>query len=109
MLNTIILQAAQQGLDWSFYVRMIHISASFYFLFSRPQQKQKKKIQEERSKLEKGSQVITQGGIYGKVREVKENVFVIEITDNVKITVDKNCVYHASDPQAAIENAQNQK
>ena len=109
MLNTIILQAAQQGLDWSFFVMMILIIAIFYFLFIRPQQKRQKKIQEERSKLEKGSQVITQDGIYGKVREVKDNVFVIEITDNVKITVDKNCVYPASDPQAAIENAQNQK
>ena len=109
MLNTIILQAAQQGLDWSFFVMMILIIAIFYFLFIRPQQKRQNKIQEERSNLEKGSQVITQGGIYGKVREVKDNVFVIEITDNVKITVDKNCVYPASDPQAAIENAQNQK
>lgn len=110
MLNTILLQeASPAGSGLSSLIMIVALIAIFYFLMIRPQQKRQKKVREERDKLEKGSSVITSGGIYGKLREKKDNVMVVEIANGVKITVDKNCVYAASDPEAAIMDANAQK
>ena len=48
--------------------------------------------------MENGKSVITQGGIYGKIREVKDNYVILEIADGVKIKVNKNMVFDSSDP-----------
>lgn len=102
--NTIYLQA-QSGTGMSSLIMIVAMIAIFYFFMIRPQNKRQKKIREEREKLDKGSRVITSGGIYGKVREKRDTTFVVEIADGVKITVDKNSVYAASDPEAAIQDA----
>ena len=47
--------------------------------------------------MKAGDNVITAGGIYGKIKEVKENTLLIEISDNVRIKVDKNSVYLTAD------------
>ncbi len=64
----------------------------FYFFMIRPQQKKQKQIEEYRSKLSKGDKIITIGGLHGKIVDVQEKVFVIEIADNVKITIEKAAV-----------------
>lgn len=64
----------------------------FYFFMIRPQQKKQKQIEEYRSKLSKGDKVITIGGLHGKIVDVQEKVFVIEIADNVRITIEKAAV-----------------
>lgn len=64
----------------------------FYFFMIRPQQKKQKQIEEYRSKLAKGDKVITIGGLHGKIVDVQEKVFVIEIADGVKITIEKAAV-----------------
>lgn len=108
-LNYILLQeAAAEAGGFSGIFMIIILIVIFYFFMIRPQNKRQKKIREERAKLDKGSRVFTQGGIYGKVVEVKDTTFVVEIAPNVKISVDKNCVYAAADADAAILDAQNQ-
>ncbi|MBP5663610.1 MAG: preprotein translocase subunit YajC [Bacteroidales bacterium] len=64
----------------------------FYFFMIRPQQKKQKQIEEYRSKLSKGDKIITIGGLHGKITDVQEKVFVIEIADGVKITIEKAAV-----------------
>lgn len=90
---------------WNMIIMMVLIFAIMYFMMIRPQQKRQKKVQEERSKLDKGSKVVTQGGIVGKVREVKDNYFVIEIADGVKITVLKEYVFAMPDTDEAKAEA----
>lgn len=109
MLNTILLQESAAGSGMSSLIMIVAMIAIFYFFMIRPQQKKQKKIREEREKLDKGSSVITSGGIYGKIREKRDNVVIVEIANGVKITVDKNCIYAASDPEAAIQDANAQK
>ena len=98
MLNLIFLQAApaaqgaQQG-GWSFWVMMIAIFVIFYFFMIRPQTKRQKEIKKFQDSLENGKTVITQGGIYGRIREVKDNYVLVEIADGVKIRVNKNMVF----------------
>ena len=98
MLNLIFLQAAPaaqgaQQSSWSFWVMMIVIFVIFYFFMIRPQTKRQKEIKKFQDSLENGKTVITQGGIYGRVREVKDNYVLIEIADGVKIRVNKNMVF----------------
>ena len=56
----------------------------------RPQKKRQKELKEYRDNLKKGDKVITAGGIYGTIAEVKENYVLLEVDTNVKIRVDKS-------------------
>lgn len=108
--NSILLQAAQaQGADFSGIIMIVVLIVIFYFFMIRPQNKRQKKIREEREKLAKGSKVFTQGGIYGRVADVKETTFVIEIAPGVKVSVDKNSVYAAADAEDAQQAAANKQ
>ncbi len=97
MLTTILLQAATaegaQGAGWMNMVMLLLIFVIFYFFMIRPQTKRQKEIKKFQDSLENGKTVITQGGIYGRVREVKDNYVLIEIADGVKIRVNKNMVF----------------
>ena len=58
-----------------------------YFMVIRPQQKKAKDHQDMLSKLKRNDEVMTSGGIYGKVIDLKERVVTLEIAPNVKIKV----------------------
>ncbi|MDD2244199.1 MAG: preprotein translocase subunit YajC [Dysgonamonadaceae bacterium] len=94
----ILLQAAtgsQNGLGASLLM-MVAIIAIFYFFMIRPQQKKQKEIEKTRNAMTVGDKVVTAGGIHGRIREVGDTYFVIEIADNVKIKVEKGSVYAAA-------------
>ena len=108
MLSTILLQLGgaategAQGNQWSFWIMMILIFVVFYFFMIRPQTKKQKELQKQREEMKKGDKVITAGGIYGEIKEVKETYFLITIDKDVVIRVDKNSVYaSAEDAQPA--------
>lgn len=61
----------------------------FYFLFIRPQTKRAKEHRAMLQKLEKGDEVITSGGILGKIVDVSENYFTLEIANGVQIKIQK--------------------
>ena len=113
MLDFIFLQAAtaadgaaQQGGGWSFWVMMILIFVVFYFFMIRPQQKKQKELQKQREALKKGDKVITAGGIYGNIKEVQETTFLIEVSKDVTLKVDKGSVYvEIGRAQQAPQNA----
>ncbi|WP_302948162.1 preprotein translocase subunit YajC [Alistipes indistinctus] len=88
---TIMLQAAGGG-SAQFLIMMVLIFGVMYFLMIRPQQKKQKELVKFRNALEKGQKIVTAGGIYGTVKEVKEGYVLIEVDSNVAIRVDKNMV-----------------
>ena len=96
-LSTILLQAQAQSSGWTSIIMMVALIAIFYFFMIRPQQKRQKEIQKAREALASGDKVSTAGGIYGKVKEVNEKYFVIEIAENTRIRVAKDSVYPAAD------------
>ena len=59
----------------------------------RPQTKKQKELQEQRNSMKKGDKVVTAGGIYGEIKEVQENTFIITIAKDVTIKVSKESVY----------------
>ena len=95
MINSILLQAGAAGSGMSSILMIVALIAIFYFFMIRPQSQKQKKINNFRSGLQKGDKVMTAGGIYGKIREVKDKVVVLEISDGMRITIDKNSIYES--------------
>ena len=70
------------------FIPLILIFAIMYFLLIRPQQKKVKEHQNMVASLRRGDQVVTQGGLIGKVTKVKEdNEIEVEVSDGVKVRV----------------------
>ena len=65
----------------------ILIFVIMYFMVIRPQQKKAKEHQELLNKLKKNDEVMTSGGIYGKVIDLKDTIVTIEVAPNVRIRV----------------------
>jgi preprotein translocase subunit YajC len=70
------------------FVPLLLIFAIMYFLLIRPQQKKMKEHQNMVSSLRRGDQVVTQGGLIGKVTKVKDdNEIEVELAEGVKVRV----------------------
>ena len=90
-----LLQAsapAAQGSGLSMWIMLALIFVVMWFFMIRPQRKQQKELENFRNALKKGDKVVTIGGIYGTVCEIKENSVLIEVDNNVKIRVSKQAL-----------------
>ena len=94
MIMITILQAAagQQGGGWQMWIMLALIFVVMWFFMIRPQRKQQKELRNFRDSLKKGDKVVTIGGIYGTVCEIKEGSILIEVDNNVKIRVSKQAL-----------------
>ena len=82
--------AAQPGIEGMLFP--LGILVFFYFLFLRPQAKRTKEKKEMMATLKKGTEVVTSGGILGKVVDFDDNFVKIEICDNTFIQVQRQSV-----------------
>lgn len=71
------------------FLPIILIFVIFYFLLIRPQQKQKKEHQNLLSNLKEGDNVLTSGGIYGRITGIKDDRITVEISDKVRVKVNR--------------------
>ena len=68
----------------------VAILGVFYLLLIRPQRKKDKQIQEMRSNIKEGDEILTIGGIYGKVLNIKDDTITIEVgADKTKLKIAK--------------------
>lgn len=74
------------------FLPLIIIFAIFYFILIRPQQQRQKKHKEMLESLKVGDKVITIGGIYGVIRDIKGDVFTLEISKDIKINTTRNAI-----------------
>ena len=74
------------------WVMLLLIFVVMWFFMIRPQRKQQKELQKFRDSLKKGDKVVTIGGIYGTVVELKDKSVLIEVDKDVKIRVDRNAL-----------------
>lgn len=96
MLLFTFLQAAEgaQGNSmWSMVLMMGGLFVVMYLFMIRPQQKKQKELKKMREALGKGDKVITAGGIYGVIVDIKENYVILEVDSNVKIRVDRTTIF----------------
>ncbi len=84
--------AAGQGNALVTFLPLVLVFVVFYFFMIRPQMKKQKEMNNYRSSLKKGDKVITTGGIYGRVNEVRDNYIFMDAGGDVKLKVDKNAL-----------------
>lgn len=85
-------EGAAGGMDWRFIMMMLLIFVVLWFFMIRPQQKRQKELNNFRNSLQKGMKIITAGGIYGTIKEIKDNSVLVEVDSNVTLRVDKSMV-----------------
>jgi preprotein translocase subunit YajC len=72
-------QAAPPGPDMGFFLMMGSIFAIFYFLVIRPQQRQRRELEQAVKSAAKGDQVVTSGGLHGRIVATDDDSFTVEI------------------------------
>lgn len=93
----------------SFFVPMFFIIVVFYFLVFRPQQKQQKEQKGMLEALKKGEKVLTTGGIYGTVMQVKGGILELKISEGVKVELSKSAVTKVISPENKEPSTENQR
>ncbi len=83
---------AQQQPGWAGLVLPLAIFAFFYFLFIWPQQRRAKEHKKMVASIGKGAEVVTNGGILGRVVDLDENFVVLEVSDGIYLQVQRNAI-----------------
>ena len=84
--------AAQATPDWTSFLPLIVIFVLFWFMLIRPQMKQAKEQRKLIEALQKGDEVVTQGGMVGKITKVGEAYVTLEIAQGTEVVVQKPAV-----------------
>lgn len=84
--------AAGQGSPFPSIIMLLVLFALFYFLLIRPQQKRAKEHREMTEKLTKGDEVMTQGGILGRITNVSDTFITLEIAEGTEVKMQRGAV-----------------
>ena len=104
-LSPVIAEAApQQGGGMSLIIMMVVLFGLMYFMMIRPQMKRQKEHKALVSALAKGDEVVTNGGMAGRVEEVGETFITVEIATNVKVKLQKSAVQQVL-PKGSLKSA----
>jgi len=93
----------QGGGLFGLLVPMVIVFGVFYLLLIRPQQKQQKKVKAMLEAMQKGDDVITRGGIHGRIHGLADNLVTLEIADNVRIKINKEHIGVVKGKEAALQ------
>lgn len=103
MLSTVLLQAGSGG-GLGMFVPMLLIFVVFYFFMIRPQMKKQKEHKKYIEELGLNAKVVTTAGIHGRIVEVGDTTFVIDVGSGVRIRFDKSAVALDASKAANAEN-----
>ena len=98
-----------QGGGFMGLMPLMIIFVIFYFLLIRPQQKKTKEHQGMIDSLKEGDQVVTNGGIYGRLTKIEESTVVVEIADRVRIKVSRPSISGLTQDAPVVTNNKNDK
>ena len=88
-----------------FMAQMLLIFAIFYFLLIRPQAKERQRHEQMLTGIKKGDEIVTNGGIIGKVVHVEEKRLTIKTAENTRLTVDRGRIASVVDAKAEAKEA----
>ena len=95
-MNFFISDAWAQGADagGSLFslLPLVVIFVLFYFLLIRPQQKRAKQHKEMVAALKKGEEIVTNGGLLGKVTEVSDNFVTVEVSSGLNVSIQRQSI-----------------
>ena len=89
---TLLQTAPAQGGGFSMWIMLALIFVVMWFFMIRPQRKQQKEMENFRNSLKNGDKVVTIGGIYGTIADVKDTYVLLEVDKDVKIRVNKQAI-----------------
>ena len=90
MIDTLLLQAANGGGQWTNLIMIGGMIAIFYLFFIRPQQKKQKEQKKFVEAVKKGDKVITMGGIHGKIVSIDDTTVTLDIDKGSKMVIEKS-------------------
>lgn len=92
MFETILLQSGTGGSGISSFIMLGGMVAIFYLFFIRPQQKKQKESKKFIEAVKKGDQVVTVGGIHGKVVNVDDDTVTVDVDRGSKLVIEKSSI-----------------
>jgi len=104
-LPAVVLLQQQGAPDYSFFLMMGAIFLIFYFLLIRPQQRRQKEHEKMLASVEKGDDVVTVGGLHGRVTGTSDDVLTVEVAvlksgDRVRVKVQRSRIDSVQKPGA---------
>jgi preprotein translocase subunit YajC len=109
-MTSILLEAAPGGGFFSDPINLVLISAAMfvlYFFMLRPNKKKADEAKKMMEELEKGTKIVTLGGIHGKVFRINDDTIDLEIAKNTIMTIDKNSI--STEASAALNKPVEEK
>ena len=94
---------AAPGGDLMAFLPMVAIIVVFYFLLIRPQQKRAKETKSMLEALQKGDEIVTAGGVVGRIAKLSDAYADVEIAPNVEVTVQRSAISMLL-PKGTIKN-----
>lgn len=104
-MYAILLQAQQQGSGWTSMIFMLLIIVVFYFFMIRPQQKKAKEQKKFVDEVKVGDKVVTIGGAHGRIAELEDDTFVMEVERGGRIRFSKTAISLESTKAANAKKA----
>lgn len=92
MIKTLLLQADAGGTNYTQFIMLAGMIAIFYFFFIRPQQKKAKDQKKFIEAVKKGDQIVTVGGIHGKVVSVEDATITLDVDRGNKLVIEKSSI-----------------
>jgi preprotein translocase subunit YajC len=96
--------AGAPGSPFPMLIMMVVLFGIFYFMMIRPQMKRQKEHRNLLSALSKGDEVVTNGGIAGRIEEVGDSFITVEIAPNVRVKLQKGAVAQVL-PKGTLKSA----
>ena len=102
LLYVVLMTPSGEGQSpYMSFIFLLLIILVFYFFMIRPQVRKQKELRTYREGLKKGDRIVTTGGIYGKIVDVKDSVVLVEVADNIRLKIDKSAVLKDSSDLSA--------
>lgn len=99
-LNVILMSPqGGEGSNMTSIVFLVLIFGVFWFFMIRPQMKKQKEQQKFKDSIGKGDKIVTIGGVHGKILEVQESTFIIEVEGGNRLKIEKTAVSMESSKQ----------
>ena len=93
--------AAPQKEGWNPLVGILLMLAVFFFLIILPQSRKAKKQTQFLTSLQKGDDVLTQSGLYGKIYGLADRIVTLEVAPNVRVRIDRQSISSKTDASGA--------
>jgi preprotein translocase subunit YajC len=90
--NILLMAGGGQAGGITQFIPLVLIIVVFYFFMIRPQMKKAKDQKKFRENIAKGDKIVTIGGIHGKIVDVQETTFIIEVEGGHKLKIERNAV-----------------